>query len=222
VDDVNFNQKTALEWIRIIEDPSASVREKDLYPLLRSWLATTSSSTSSSQSVLDIGCGQGVCSICLENKAISYYGIDPSSDLIHRANELYTRPSCSFSLGNAYAIPFEDTFFEAVFSVAVWHLLSDIAKASHEMSRVLKSKGHFLIFTADPNQYQIWMDRYDETSLDGRRFTGSTKNIDGSTSTDEFYLHSLREITNAFSANGLEVSKIETVRSFVVILGQKS
>ncbi len=216
MDDKKFDEKTAQEWIRIIEDRSANVREKDLYPLLQSWLTTASS-----KNVLDIGCGQGVCSIQTGQNQISYFGVDPSPDLIARATELYANSSRTFVIGNAYALPFEDTYFDAVFSIAVWHLLSDLKKASYELSRVLKHKGHFLIFTADPYQYQIWMDRYVDEKLNGRHFTGSYQITDGSTVTDQFYLHSLQDITSALGAHGLEVSTVETMRSFVAILGHK-
>ena len=72
MDDKNFDQKTAAEWIRIIEDPSAIVRENDIYPLIRDWL-----SLSSAKNVLDLGCGQGACSAHLGNIQIEYFGIDP-------------------------------------------------------------------------------------------------------------------------------------------------
>jgi hypothetical protein len=35
MDDKNFDRATANEWIRIIEDPAANVRENDIYPIIK-------------------------------------------------------------------------------------------------------------------------------------------------------------------------------------------
>jgi ubiquinone/menaquinone biosynthesis C-methylase UbiE len=217
MDDKNFDQATALDWIRIIEDSRANVREQDLYPLLKSWL-----SRSHAKNVLDIGCGQGICSVHLGETNAQYVGVDPSSDLIHRANELYSSPSRSFATGNIYNLPFKDKSFGAAFSIAVWHLLSDISKASSELNRVLEDKGSFLIVTADPAQYQGWMERYEKRELKASKFVGINQSVDGSSSSDTLYLHTLDEIIEALEKQSFKVSTIQTVRSFVAILGQKS
>jgi SAM-dependent methyltransferase len=216
VDDKNFDQKTADEWIRTIEDPTADIRKKDIYPLISDWLVD-----SKAKNVLDIGCGQGVCSAHLGTVQVRYTGIDPSSDLIFRANKLYADPSRNFVNGNAYGIPFGDEYFDSVFSVAVWHLLSDLSKASCEMSRVLKRGGKFLIITADPNQREAWMDRYAESKFDGDAFIGRNLNPDGTLTTDTLYLRDLDEIVAHLKAAGLAVSGTKTIRSFVAIFGDK-
>jgi len=216
VDDKNFDQATALEWIKIIEDPSASIREKDIYPLLKSWLLQ-----SSANNVLDIGCGQGACSIHLGESQIRYVGLDPSQELIRRAKELYSDPTRSFKVGNAYNLPFENKHFGTAFSVAVWHLLGDISKASSELSRVLKDDGKFLIVTADPAQYQTWMERYESQKIDVSIFIGTNRNSDGSSTTDTLYLYTAEEIIGSLKAQGLQISTIQTIRSFVAISGYK-
>ena len=216
MDDKNFDQRTAAEWIRIIEDPSAVVRENDIYPLIRDWL-----DHSLAKNILDIGCGQGVCSAHLGNIQIQYVGIDPSSDLIFRANELYAKPSRVFVKGNAYEIPFEDKHFCSVISIAVWHLLNDIEKASRELSRILRTDGKYLIVTADPSQSQAWMDRYEKKEFDGPAFIGTTSNSDGTFTSDKLYLRSIDEIVAHLEVAGLTISKIETIRSFVAIFGDK-
>lgn len=216
MDDKNFNQKTASEWIKIIEDPSARIRENDIYPLIRDWLFQ-----SNAQNVLDIGCGQGVCSAHLGNIQTEYVGIDPSSELIFRANELYANASRIFTKGSAYEIPFQDKHFYSAVSVAVWHLLNDIAKASSELNRVLKDDGKFLIITADSNQSQSWTDRYEEKKFDGPAFVGKISNPDGTITFDTLYLRSLDEIKSHLEAVGLKVSRIEKIRSFVAIFGTK-
>jgi len=216
VDDKTFNQTIANEWIRIIEDTSSSVREKDIYPLIRELLDQSSGIT-----VLDIGCGQGVCSAHLGDLQVKYDGVDPSDDLTLRANDLYANAGRTFITGNIYALPFQDHHFDAVFSIAVWHLLSDIAKASQELNRVLKNKGKFLIVTADPNQYPVWTDRYVEKNFNGSIFTGTNFIPDGTAAKDTLYLYKMEEIVTCLQSAGLTIMKSQVVRSFVAISGYK-
>ncbi len=217
MDDKNFNQTFANEWIRIIEDPSANIRENDLYPLIREWVQQTKA-----KNILDLGCGQGICSTKLGDSQISYVGVDPSPDLIFRAKELYSQDHRTFVVGNVYSLPFQNLHFDAVFSIAVWHLLSDIAKASSELSRVLKDKGNFLIVTADPNQYPTWTEKFADQKLNGQIFSGTHFNSDGTTSIDTLYLYSMDEIISSFNIAGLTITHIQVVRSLVAISGYKT
>lgn len=216
MDDKNFNQATAAEWMRIIESPGASIRENDIYPVVKEWLYH-----SSAENVLDIGCGQGICSIHLGKFQAAYVGIDPSPDLISRAQELYFDSNRKFAVGNVYEMPCPDSYFGAAFSIAVWHLLSDITKASNELRRVLKPQGKFLIITADPNQYQSWTDQYKEKSLNGSTFVGTNLNADGTVVTDTLYLHPMEEIVTQLEDADLSISKTQTIRSFIAISGHK-
>lgn len=150
-----------------------------------------------------------------------YFGIDPSSRLIERATEVACAPNRNFQTGNAYQIPFPAKHFGAAFSIAVWHLLTNVKKASSELSRVIKDEGSFLIVTADPAQYTAWTDRYQNKKFEGTVFTGSNSFADGSSSQDVLALHSLEKIVSALEDNGLHVSATETFRSFIAISGQK-
>lgn len=214
MDDKNFDLATAEEWISVIEAPGARARDNDLYPLISRWLAKTTGR------VLDIGCGQGACAKCVTSER-EYFGIDPSSRLIERATEVACAPNRNFQTGNAYQIPFAAKHFGAAFSIAVWHLLTDVNKASSELSRVLKDQGSFLIVTADPAQYTAWTDRYQNKKFEGMVFTGSSSFADGSSSMDVFELHSLNKIVDTLEHNGLKVTETTTFRMFIAISGIK-
>lgn len=216
MDDKHFDEKIALEWINIIENPNASVREIDIYPLLESWL-----SQSLVNKVLDIGCGQGACSIHLGKNQFEYVGIDPSPQLIQRAIELYKNTTRTFMAGNAYDLPFFNKHFDAVFSIAVWHLLSDISRAANELSRVLKDNGRILIITADPAQYNTWLENYENMTHNGYKFIGSNRNADGSITSDTLYLHPLDEIIESFEKQNIKILKTHKLRSFIAISGIK-
>lgn len=210
MDDQNFNDpKVAQEWIQNIESDHAKIRTNDIYPRIKHWVTHFSPST-----LLDIGAGQGICSdyIGLSNDQ-TYTGLEPSSFLIDRAKSLYPQHNRKFIQGTIYKIPFLNSTFDAVFSVSVWHLLSDLKLASSELSRTLKDNGNFLIITANPESYSFWTSKYSNTTLIGRRFEGDTLQKDTqTTSHDVLYLHTLDEITSSLKFSGLKIDKIEPFR----------
>lgn len=121
------------------------------------------------RNVLDIGCGQGICAekITLDN--INYTGVDPSTYLIDRAKELYKTHNRDFSTGNAYDLPFDDVSFDAAFTILVWHLLEFPEKAAHELARILKQNGHFLIITANPHAQPAWESVFTNIKKSGKK-----------------------------------------------------
>jgi ubiquinone/menaquinone biosynthesis C-methylase UbiE len=214
MDDRQFDEQTAKEWIETIEGDGAGVREKDLYPHLREWINQIGP-----KKILDLGCGQGACSEKLNLGDCSYIGIDPSIYLLQRAARLFPRKQ--FIFGNAYSIPFSDFSFDAVFSIAVWHLLEDKKKAAAELSRVLKNGGSFLIATANPETYQSWTSTYVSSVRGGARFEGKMRNKDGTESTDVLFLHSFDEIVWSLREAGLKVKETSTFRTVISIRGLK-
>ena len=207
MDDKIFDRKSALDWIGRVESEKARVRDTDIYPLLNKWILETTP-----REILEIGCGQGACSNTIDLPDRLYIGVEPSQFLLDRAQELYSRENRHFVAGSAYALPFGDNGFDAVFSVSVWHLLSDLQKAAAELSRVLRESGVFLIITANPDAYSEWTREYTECRLHESRFEGSSLSADGAVSRDVLYLHTKDEIINSLRNFGLNVGGIETFR----------
>jgi SAM-dependent methyltransferase len=207
MDDRTFDEETAREWISIVEGANPSLRAGDIYPRLRSWI-----SRFEPIAVLEIGCGQGVCSEQIDLRRCKYTGIDPSAFLLDRARELYASEGRQFVLGSVYAIPFAAGTFHAVFSVAVWHLLSDLRRGAAELARVLKTGGQFLILTANPNAYSLWTTPYAEKRENGVRFEGISWRDRSPVSKDVLYLHSLDAILASLESAGLTVERTETFR----------
>lgn len=195
------------DWIKTVESEKGRVRELDIYPALKTW-----SKNILQGDILEIGCGQGICSekIDLENK--NYIGIDSSQLLLKRARELYRDNHRSFVSGSAYDLPFSENSFEGAFSVVVWHLLSDLRRAASEINRVLKVGGYFLIVTSNPDAYPEWTARYMNKRFDGQRFEGDYCLDDGSLVHEVLYLHTLDELKASLEESGLSINKIETFR----------
>lgn len=196
MDDQNFDEKSAHEWVNLIESKEANPRKEDIYPLISSWINKNNLS-----SILDIGAGQGDC---LKNLALGdcgYIGIEPSPHLLARARQLYPKNQNQFLSGNAYHLPFKDSEFEGVFSIAVWHLLSDIKTANRELARVLTHDGKFLIITASAKSDEVW--------------NQVTKND------EKIYLISNDEFKSKLVKANLIVTETIEVRVFTVLIGYK-
>ncbi len=208
MDDQNFDDALVAEdWIGSIESRGARVREKDIYPKLRAW-----AEESGLERILEIGSGQGACSQCFDLKGKHYVGVEPSRLLNTRAMRLFQGREREFVPGNAYKLPFDDESFDGAFSVAVWHLLENIDKASEQMKRVLKPGGSFLIITANPDSYDIWRGMYAESELSGKKLTGVVRFVDKADLKDTLYLHTLEDLQTALKSAGLHVDGIFTFR----------
>ncbi|MCB2197943.1 methyltransferase domain-containing protein [bacterium] len=102
--------------------------------------------------VLDIGCGTGTLLMDAVEKVGAdgaCYGIDPSAEMIHRANEKSSdmnRPP-HFKTGYADKIPFTDSSLDRILSTLVFHHFppSDHTAAIREMKRSLKPGGRIVI-----------------------------------------------------------------------------
>ena len=215
MDDRTFNDpRTAAEWISVVE--GSRLRDGDLYPQLREWVSRISPET-----ILEIGSGQGVCSDKIDLAGRRYSGVEPSPLLLARAKELYGFDNRNFVTGNIYQLPCPDESYDAAYSVAVWHLLSDLDKAAMELHRVLKKGGHFMIVTANPGGYSLWTDSYTQSKLEGRRFEGKVEMPDKSISTDVLYLHTREEITKSFEVVGLGIRETKEFRTSDKSNGEK-
>ena len=198
MDDKTFDQTTAQTWIDAIEKPGQTQRDKDIYPRLNTWL-----NVYGAKHVLDLGCGQGICSQKLLGYK-TYEGVDPSPYLIARANERYTGENITFTEGNAYDLPQQDGAFDGVCSVMVFHLLEDLEQAAAELGRVLQKGGSFCLITTNPEAMEQWAAFYENCNIDGKRLSG-TMDLDGKPSEDVLYFHTIEDYQSALKANGLNM-----------------
>jgi len=113
--------------------------------------------------ILDVGTGQGRMAIIL---ALNGYkvitgepeGDDPDyaqQDWLASAKKVNVDHLISFKYFEAEKLPFEDEFFDAIFSMGSLHHIGDKAAAFIEFSRILKTNGTACIFEPSPQVIKV-------------------------------------------------------------------
>lgn len=132
---------------------------------------------SSSSSVLEVGCGSGAFLKELNVKSLS--GIDQSSEAISKIN---TTLNGDFKISEASKIPFDDKYFDIVFSFSVFFYFNDFNYARetiNEMCRVLKQNGKIFIGEiSDIEKKEIANQLRDESHLQREKHRITKKNTD--------------------------------------------
>jgi SAM-dependent methyltransferase len=104
--------------------------------------------------VLDCGCGPGTITRDIARQVYPGHviGLDFNADQVDIASRAAVGESVTnaeFRRGSAYALPFEDQSFDAVFSHALLEHLKDPVRAAVEFRRVLKPGGMLGVCTPD-------------------------------------------------------------------------
>ncbi|MFJ4142979.1 class I SAM-dependent methyltransferase [Pseudomonas sp. NPDC089734] len=88
---------------------------------------------------LDVATGPGYAAAIAANAGASVVGVDFSETMLEHARQLH--PSIHFEFGDVHALPFEQGYFDSVFSnFGVQHFVNP-ARAFSEVARVLKKNG---------------------------------------------------------------------------------
>jgi 2-polyprenyl-3-methyl-5-hydroxy-6-metoxy-1,4-benzoquinol methylase len=98
------------------------------------------------KNIADIGCGVGALTRKMAMRKANVVGVEPSMDLLERANALnrlknYTIP---YQLGTAEDTGLEGSMYDIVTVMRAWHKC-DHPKALKEIKRILKTKGLVLV-----------------------------------------------------------------------------
>lgn len=95
------------------------------------------------KSCLDVGCGEGRFSRMLAARGATVAGIDPVP--AHIASASLKHPEGNYLEAFAENLPFPDKSFDLVISYITFVDIHDIRAAIHEISRVLKDGGRFIV-----------------------------------------------------------------------------
>lgn len=97
----------------------------------------------SSDKLLDVGCGSGLFSSLVQAKGADMTGIDASAALIERAKGSY--PDIRFLIGEMEDLPFADNTFDIVCGFNSIQYAESVRNALLEGKRVLKERGKLAI-----------------------------------------------------------------------------
>lgn len=113
--------------------------------------------------VLDIGSGIGSV-----EERMSYHdviGVDASRPMVEESKR---RTEAEYVLGDATELPFEDSSFDAVFSVATLEFLHDVDSTLREVRRVLGPDGNVVFLLLNPESGYVRSRIGDEDSYFSR------------------------------------------------------
>jgi len=178
--------------------------------------------------ILDIGCGSGRLFGLFKEKDIEYFGIDFSKKMIEIAKRKYLSSENegnknlnilpTFIVVDALQLPFEEDFFDRVFSIAVFHHIPSEEKRLlflKEIKRVLKREGEVYLTV-----WNLWQRKYILKIL-----KSAIKKMLGKSNLDfcdifvpfgnrERYYHCFRkkEILGLFKEAGFEIKEIKKLK----------
>ncbi len=106
--------------------------------------------------VLDIGAGSGFHAVRYAERASRVYAVEPDHRMLRQLTVRLNNSRLDNITGvtaSAHAIPFRDASIDVVYArFAYFFGTEDCLPGLHEVKRVLKVGGHFLIIDADPDR----------------------------------------------------------------------
>jgi trans-aconitate methyltransferase len=144
------------------------------------------------ESILDIGCGTGHLTGKLAQAGAAVVGIDRSPEMVAEARRNY--PSLAFEVADARELTYADRF-DAVFSNAVLHWISEAGAVVRGVARALKPGGRFVAEFGGKGNIKI---------LQGALIEG-VATLTGERVESPWYFPSVAEYAGLLEGHGLEV-----------------
>lgn len=144
--------------------------------------------------ILDIGFGNGylIKHLARKNEG-DFYGIEISEDMLktgcNHNSELIEQGKVHLTKGNVMDIPFENSFFDRIYTVNTVYFWEDLDKSLSEINRVLKPKGIFINVIYSKQ----WLDKMKYTQYGFSKYTPN-------------------ELKDATLRNGLNVFQVIEIR----------
>ncbi|WP_179018376.1 class I SAM-dependent methyltransferase [Winogradskyella forsetii] len=108
---------------------------------------------------LDIGCGTGNYTIALQEKGFQFIGIDPSIEMLQKAQA--KNPAMDWKIGSAENTKLPEQSIDGVIGTLTIHHWTNLARAFSELAYILKPDGKIVIFTSTPKQMKgYWLNHY--------------------------------------------------------------
>lgn len=170
------------------------------------------------QTVLELGCGGGQCSITLAERGAKVTGVDLSREQLTYASELLADRSPAladrspagtvrFVEGDITSLPFEKDSFDLVFNAAVFQWVGDLESTFAEVARVLRPGCQFVFST--PHPFFDVVDPHSHLVVDSYYDTGRQVETETDLDLDMVtYRHSIAELHGALTGAGFRVDRV--------------
>jgi ubiquinone/menaquinone biosynthesis C-methylase UbiE len=156
--------------------------------------------------LLDAGCGPGGLVKQYVGIAELVIGVDRYASSFQEPAEISTLVESDID-----TLPFSDASFDVITCSWVLEHLKEPKKVFAEISRVLKTGGHFLFITPNKRNYVVWLRRLMPNNL-GRRATKAIYARDEDFINPTYYrANAFREINTMLSEVGLRCERFEHV-----------
>jgi ubiquinone/menaquinone biosynthesis C-methylase UbiE len=156
--------------------------------------------------LLDAGCGPGGLVKQYVGAAQLVVGVDRYASSFQEPAEISTLVESDLD-----ALPFPDASFDVVTCSWVLEHLREPKKVFAEISRVLKTGGHFLFITPNQRNYVVWLRRLMPNKV-GRRATKAIYARDEDFINPTYYrANTFREINTMLSEVGLRCERFQFV-----------
>jgi ubiquinone/menaquinone biosynthesis C-methylase UbiE len=145
-----YSENQALEYDQIIDQPVYKYYVNKKIRLIKNWINKESV-------ILDVGCGTGVYTNSLARNCRNIVGLDISPKMVERGlSKAKTQGlnNIDFVVADVGHFPFQDKIFDLVFSVNLFHHVTDkniTTRGFHEQLRCGKHFGCMLVFELNPN-----------------------------------------------------------------------
>ncbi|WP_299524341.1 class I SAM-dependent methyltransferase [Winogradskyella sp.] len=108
---------------------------------------------------LDIGCGTGNYTIALHEKGFQFIGIDPSIEMLQKAQ--LKNQNKKWQIGTAEKTGLPKNSIDGTIATLTIHHWTNLDRAFSELGYVLKINGKIVIFTSTPIQMKgYWLNHY--------------------------------------------------------------
>lgn len=156
--------------------------------------------------VLDLGCGTGLLSLSLADKAKEIVALDISNGMINSLKAKIKKreiKNINAIKGDIHNTEFPDNFFDTIVCVLSFHHFHDISRVMQILKRILKPFGEIIV-----------VDIYSSSNEGDQILQNTCEKIRDFSHSKFFTLKELKELLKDFDFGGFEVEKFEVKRNY--------